>query len=124
MRSRYMSFFTLGAVLLTFIGVAAAQTPLQVLYQAAKAEGEVIIWTPLDTEEMRMLNEGFSKDFPGIKVTHFELRETDYVPRVVAEARQGIAGPSPLHSSLDQPAQVLSPTFLGGGKDHNLPALP
>lgn len=90
MRLRYMGFFTLGVALLAFIGTAWAQTPLQALYQAAKAEGEIIIWAPLDTAEVRMLNEGFSKDFPGIKVSHFELRETDYVPRVVAEARQGV----------------------------------
>jgi iron(III) transport system substrate-binding protein len=91
MKSKCLFFISSYLLLLLFLsGPAHAQNSLQDLYTAAKAEGEVIIWTPMDANEIRMLTEGFYKEFPGIRVNHFEIRETDYVPRVVAEARQNI----------------------------------
>ncbi len=77
-------WFLLGA------GPARAQNPLQALYKAAKAEGEVVFWSPIDPPEVRTLVEDFSKEFPGIKVTHFEIRSDDYAPRFIAESKQGI----------------------------------
>jgi len=77
-------WFLLGA------GPAQAENPLQALYKAAKAEGEVILWSPVDAWEVRLLAKDFNKEFPGIKVNHFEIREDDYVPRVVVEAKRGI----------------------------------
>ncbi|HWO42500.1 MAG TPA: extracellular solute-binding protein, partial [Candidatus Eisenbacteria bacterium] len=62
---------------------------LQSLYKAAKAEGQVILWSPLDPPEVRMLVEAFNKEFPGIEVNHFEIRPSDFASRVVAEAQQG-----------------------------------
>lgn len=68
--------------------IAQAQSPLQALYNAAKAEGEVTVYSP--GKEIAALAEVFNKDFPGIKVNFFEIREDDYVPRILAEVKQGI----------------------------------
>jgi iron(III) transport system substrate-binding protein len=71
---------------------AAQESPLESLYKAAKAEGELMVWSPTEPEDMQILSTEFNKDFPGIKVNFFEIRETDYVPRVVAESMRGIVG--------------------------------
>jgi iron(III) transport system substrate-binding protein len=65
----------------------AAQAQLEALYKAAKSEGQVQIWSPTPPEEIRTISEEFTKDFPGITVNHFEIRDSDFVPRVLAEAR-------------------------------------
>ncbi|HWO42380.1 MAG TPA: extracellular solute-binding protein [Candidatus Eisenbacteria bacterium] len=91
MRYRGVRFFVM--IFLTAclpIGRTATAQTLQALRNAAKAEGQVIIWSPMDVQEMQLLTEAFYKDFPGVKVNHFEIRETDYVPRIIAESRQGI----------------------------------
>jgi iron(III) transport system substrate-binding protein len=71
---------------------AAQESTLESLYKAAKAEGELMVWSPTEPEDMQILTAEFNKDFPGIKVHFFEIRETDYVPRVVAESMRGIVG--------------------------------
>ena len=71
---------------------AAQDSPLASLYKAAKAEGELTVWSPTEPEDMKILSTEFNKDFPGIKVNFFEIRETDYVPRVVAESMRGVIG--------------------------------
>lgn len=65
------------------------ETSLGTLYQAAKAEGKVEIWSPVDGEEILMLAEAFNKVFPGVKVNHFEIRAAEYVQRFIVEAKQG-----------------------------------
>ncbi len=89
MRLKGLSLFVLCLVVILISKPALAETPLQTLYKNAKKEGEVIVWSPL-RETGTMLAEEFGKDFPGIKVKHFEIRLDDYVHRVIAEARQGI----------------------------------
>ena len=68
---------------------AAANDPLQALYEAAKAEGEVVFWGPADPEELQPVADAFQKRFPGIKVTHFEIRAEEFAPRAIAETQQG-----------------------------------
>jgi iron(III) transport system substrate-binding protein len=75
--------------LLFVLGPAWGQTRLETLYRKAKAEGEVTAWSPLE-EVGGILAKEFGKDYPGIKVSFFEIRPSDYVTRVVAEAKQGI----------------------------------
>lgn len=88
-RKWYVLIAVLGGFLLS-TGKVHPGTSMEKLYQAAKGEGEVVLWSPMDADEVRMLEEAFNQEFPGIKINHFEIRETDYVPRVIAESRQGI----------------------------------
>jgi iron(III) transport system substrate-binding protein len=69
----------------------AANDALQSLYEAARAEGEVVFWGPADPEELQPVADAFMKRFPGVKVTHFEIRGEEFVPRAIAEAPQGRA---------------------------------
>lgn len=85
----YLHSATIILGVLLFTGLAQGQDSIQVLYEAAKAEGQLVLWSPLDPLEVRMLAEEFGKKFPGIQVSHFEIRPSDFAPRVVAEARQG-----------------------------------
>jgi iron(III) transport system substrate-binding protein len=91
----------LCAGFLNVSGLAWGQTPLETLYREAKAEGEVTVWSPLE-EVGGILAGEFAKDYPAIKVNFFEIRPSDYVTRVVAEARQGIV-------SLDMSTSTLRP---------------
>lgn len=90
MKRIYLWFIVFSLGIVTVWRPAYGQDSLQALYKAAKAEGEVTIWSPLDPWEIRLFAEEFSKEFPGIKINQFEIRPDDYAPRVIAEARQGM----------------------------------
>jgi iron(III) transport system substrate-binding protein len=70
-----------------FLNAVCAQAQLETLYKAAKSEGQLEIWSPTPPAEIRAITEAFTKDFPEIKVNHFEIRDSDFVPRVLVEAR-------------------------------------
>lgn len=81
--------FLAALVFATFPVHAAYAQPLQSLYAAAKTEGEVTIWSP-NSEIMEFQVPAFKKQFPGIQVNFFEIRPSDSVARIIAEANQGI----------------------------------
>ena len=87
MKRQYLLLLCLS-VGLHLTSLAQAQSPLQTLHNAAKAEGEVVVYSP--GKEIAALAEVFSKDFPGVRVNFFEIREDDYLPRILAEIKQGI----------------------------------
>ena len=64
----------LWIALWVLLGEAEAQSPLQALYKAARAEGKVTVWSPI-TEVGDILAKEFEKEFPGVKVDFFEIRE-------------------------------------------------
>jgi iron(III) transport system substrate-binding protein len=68
---------------------ATAAGPLQALYEAAKAEGEVAFWGPSDPDEMTQLTAAFNKRFPGIKVKPFEITAGQLTQRIVTEGQAG-----------------------------------
>jgi len=59
------------------------------LYAAAKKEGTVVIWGPGDGAIYRKSQEVIDKQFPGIKIEHFESLPEPVVQRVIAESQAG-----------------------------------
>lgn len=57
------------------------------LYEAAKKEGEVMVYTPGTTQEWEELAAEFSKKFPGIKATAFSGTSEAIRDKVLTEAR-------------------------------------
>jgi iron(III) transport system substrate-binding protein len=84
----FSAFLAALVLAIPFAHAAHAQT-LQSLYAAAKSDGEVTIWSP-NSEIMEFQVPAFKKQFPGIQVNFFEIRPSDSVARIIAEAKQGI----------------------------------
>ena len=73
MKFVYAVSFAFSLALFAAAGAARADTALQSLYQAAKAEGQVIFWTPLDPPEVRMLAEDVTRN--GGRVVQDEIQD-------------------------------------------------
>lgn len=78
--------------LLPAMGDCAAKSKLDLLYEAAKAEGTVVWWDPTKDQAVSLLVEKFNKVYPGIKVEHFTLTPRDIAPRLIAETGAGRHG--------------------------------
>jgi iron(III) transport system substrate-binding protein len=88
-RRYFFSAFLAALVAGIFFAHAARAQTLQSLHAAGKTEGEVTIWSP-NSEIMEFQVPAFKKQFPGIQVNFFEIRPSDSVARIIAEAKQGI----------------------------------
>jgi len=59
------------------------------LYNAAKKEGTVVIWGPTDAIVYQKMQEVLDKEYPGIKIEHFESIPEPLVQRIIAESQAG-----------------------------------
>jgi len=59
------------------------------LYNAAKKEGRVVIWGPTDAIVYEKMQEVLDKQYPGIKIEHFESIPEPLVQRIIAENQAG-----------------------------------
>src|ERR1044071_7541987 len=59
------------------------------LYNAAKKEGTVVIWGPTDAIIYQRMQEVLDKQYPGIKIEHFESIPEPLVQRIIAESQAG-----------------------------------
>jgi iron(III) transport system substrate-binding protein len=61
----------------------------QKLYEAAKSEGEAIIYANMDVSAMKPLTDGFMKKYPGVKATSVHFSGAAIITRLDTEARAG-----------------------------------
>ncbi len=61
----------------------------QKLYEAAKGEGEAIIYANMDVSAMKPLTDGFMKKYPGVKATSVHFSGASIITRLDTEARAG-----------------------------------
>jgi len=61
----------------------------QRLYEAAKAEGEAIVYANMDVSAMKPLTDGFMKRFPGTKAASVHFSGAAIITRLDTEARAG-----------------------------------
>ncbi|MBI3063873.1 MAG: hypothetical protein HYY82_02940 [Deltaproteobacteria bacterium] len=59
------------------------------LYAAAKKEGTVVIWGPTDAIIYQRMQAALDKQYPGIKIEHFESIPEPLVQRIIAESQAG-----------------------------------
>jgi len=59
------------------------------LYAAAKKEGSVVIWGPTDAIIYQKMQAVLDKQYPGIKIEHFESIPEPLVQRIIAESQAG-----------------------------------
>jgi iron(III) transport system substrate-binding protein len=92
MPSRRLSvLFALAATLSLVLGtgLARADDSEQSIYAAAKSEGKVVIWTPLDVDLYKQISAKFAERYPGIVIEPFRIQPGPAVERLVTEARTG-----------------------------------
>ncbi|HEY7322191.1 MAG TPA: extracellular solute-binding protein [Candidatus Binatia bacterium] len=70
-------------------GKAASNEALTQLYAGAKKEGTVIIWGPTDAIIYQKMQAVLDKQYPGIKIDHFESIPEPLVQRIIAESQAG-----------------------------------
>jgi iron(III) transport system substrate-binding protein len=68
---------------------AGAADTEQSLYEAAKKEAKVIIWTPLDLHLYKKIAASFSAKYPGIEIEPFRIQPGPAIERMVTEAKTG-----------------------------------
>ena len=61
----------------------------QRLYEAAKSEGEAVIYANMDVSAMKPLTDGFMKRYPGTKATSVHFSGASIITRIETEARAG-----------------------------------
>jgi iron(III) transport system substrate-binding protein len=66
-----------------------ASDALNQLYAGAKKEGAVVIWGPTDAIIYQRAQEALNKQYPGIKIEHFESIPEPLVQRIIAESQAG-----------------------------------
>lgn len=59
------------------------------LYEKAKQEGALIVYSVWDVEHLVKITEAFSKRFPGIKTSYWQARNPEIVTRVLTEFQGG-----------------------------------
>ena len=99
------------------------------LYNAAKKEGTVIIWGPTDAIIYQRMQAYLDKQYPGIKIQHFESIPEPLVQRIIAESQAG--KPAPVDIIQSGSLRALRPlidrdmlaTFPGWEKDFGLDAV-
>lgn len=78
------------ALLLSLLATAArAQQTAQEVYDKARQEGSLTIWSSLDIDLQHHLAAAFAVHYPGIKVTPFRIEPGPAVERAIAESRAG-----------------------------------
>jgi iron(III) transport system substrate-binding protein len=70
-------------------GKGAGSEAIAQLYTAAKKEGSVIIWGPTDAIIYQKMQAVLDKQYPGIKIEHFESIPEPLVQRIIAESQAG-----------------------------------
>jgi iron(III) transport system substrate-binding protein len=59
------------------------------LYEKAKQEGAIIVYSVWDVEHIVAILDGFTKRFPGLKTSYWQGRNPEIVTRVVTEFQAG-----------------------------------
>lgn len=69
--------------------LARAEDTPESLYEQAKKEGRISIWSSLDVEVHQAQLAAFSRKFPGLTVEAFKIQPGPAIERAIAESRAG-----------------------------------
>jgi iron(III) transport system substrate-binding protein len=73
---------------LTLQAARAAETE-QSLHAAARKEGKVVVWTPLDLKMYKKIAAKFAQRYPGIEIEAFRIQPGPAIERLVTESKAG-----------------------------------
>ena len=94
LRSLVGSTLLVPVLILTAVSYAqdkgkSGSDALKELYAAARKEGVVVIWGPTDAVIYLRAQAVLDKQYPGIKIEHFESIPEALVQRIIAESQAG-----------------------------------
>jgi iron(III) transport system substrate-binding protein len=78
-----------AALGLLFAGAARADDTAQSIYEAARREGKVVIWTALVVGLHKKIAAKFNEKYPGIVVEAFKIFPGPAIERLIVEAKSG-----------------------------------
>src|SRR6185295_17821528 len=67
----------------------AGSDAINQLYSGARKEGVVVIWGPTDAVIYQRMQAVLDKQYPGVKIEHFESIPEPLVQRIIAESQAG-----------------------------------
>jgi iron(III) transport system substrate-binding protein len=70
-------------------GLAHAEDTAQSIYQAAKKEGKVVLWTAIDVSLQKKVAAKFNEKYPGITVEAFKIFPGPAIERLITETKNG-----------------------------------
>jgi iron(III) transport system substrate-binding protein len=76
-----------GSLMLFFLASSALADPA--LYERARKEGQVLVYSSFNAAEMVSLKNAFEKKYPGVKVEHLRLAGAKLMQRILAEHQAG-----------------------------------
>jgi iron(III) transport system substrate-binding protein len=86
---RLVALLALASLLALGSTAVLADDTEQSLYAAAKTEGKVVIWTPLDMDLYKQIAAKFAERYPGVQIEPFRIQPGPAVERLVTEAKAG-----------------------------------
>jgi len=89
MSKRLVARLALASTLALGSATVQANDTEQSLYAAAKTEGKVVIWTPLDMDLYKQIAAKFAERYPGVQIEPFRIQPGPAVERLVTEAKAG-----------------------------------
>ena len=85
--NQYLGSLLAGASILCFLSSSAFAD--QALYERARKEGQVLVYSSFNAAEMVSLKDAFEKRYPGVKVDHLRLAGAKLMQRILAEHQAG-----------------------------------
>jgi len=80
----------LGSLLTSFLWLLSSSAFAdQALYERARKEGQVLVYSSFNAAEMVSLKDAFEKRYPGVKVDHLRLAGAKLMQRILAEHQAG-----------------------------------
>jgi iron(III) transport system substrate-binding protein len=80
----------LGCLLALFLWLFSSSAFAdQALYERARKEGQVLVYSSFNAAEMVSLKDAFEKRYPGVKVDHLRLAGAKLMQRILAEHQAG-----------------------------------
>jgi iron(III) transport system substrate-binding protein len=76
-----------GLLILCLLSTPAFADPA--LYERARKEGQVLVYSSFNAAEMVSLKDAFEKKYPGVKVEHLRLAGAKLMQRILAEHQAG-----------------------------------
>ena len=89
MSKRLVAVLAIASLLALGSMAVRADDTEQSLYAAAKTEGKVVIWTPLDMDLYKQIAATFTARYPGVQIEPFRIQPGPAVERLVTEAKAG-----------------------------------
>jgi ABC-type Fe3+ transport system substrate-binding protein len=101
----------------TGAATTAGAKGIDALYAAAKREATFVSWGPDDPGDVKCYMDGFTKAFPGIANSHFEITAGEAAEKIVTEAKAGKTSLDVGMASLDTVQPLLERDLVAGFSD-------